>query len=84
MNLLALSLLPLGAPVLVLGLGIAFAWAMLGATRRNTTKGKLHLEATKQQASSMYASGGISRRALYLVWIYVGNCICTYVCVYTV
>lgn len=50
-----------------LGPGIAFAWAIVGGDAPvHHTKGKLHIKNSEQQASSMYASGGISRRAFKL------------------
>lgn len=59
----------------LLGLGIAFAWAMLGATRRDTTKGKLHLEATGKTGVIH-----VCKWRDICVW----NCVCTYVCAYCV
>lgn len=59
-----------------LGPGIAFAWAIVGGDAPvHHTKGKLHIKNSEQQASSMYASGGISRRAFKL-WT------CVFVTVY--
>lgn len=62
-----------------LGLGIAFAWAIVGGDAPvHHTKGKLHIENSEQQASSMYASGGIYLD-VHCGRVFV-NCISTHVC----
>lgn len=64
-----------------LGLGIAFAWAIVGGDAPvHHTKGKLHIENSEQQASSMYASGGIYLD-VHCGRVFV-NCISMHVCMY--